>query len=125
MIGLLAAMALGTSVNRLPKPIDRDLMDVSIVRLHRLYRNRRYSVRDVVAWHLRRLERYNGVYKVSPRIFASEALAQAAREDADARRSSFRPGPLWGVPIVIKANMSIKGEVTTAGWYGFMERGHE
>ena len=123
MIGLLAAMALGTSINSLP--IDRDLMDVSIVRLHRLYRDHRYSVRDVVAWHLRRLERYNGVYKVAPRILAREALAQAAREDAEARRSSFRPGPLWGVPIVIKANMSIKGQVTTAGWYGFMERGHE
>jgi Asp-tRNA(Asn)/Glu-tRNA(Gln) amidotransferase A subunit family amidase len=122
---LFAAIALGASINDARKPIDRDLMDVSIGRLHALYRDHRYSVRDVVAWHLQRLERYNGIYKVAQPILAAEAFAQAAREDADARRASFEPGPLWGVPIVIKANMSIKGQVTTAGWYGFMERGHE
>ena len=29
------------------------------------------------------------------------------------------------MPIVIKANTSIKGEVTTAGWEGFRRAGHE
>jgi Asp-tRNA(Asn)/Glu-tRNA(Gln) amidotransferase A subunit family amidase len=34
-------------------------------------------------------------------------------------------GPLWGVPIVIKANTSIEGEVTTDGWSGYTVPGHE
>ncbi len=34
-------------------------------------------------------------------------------------------GPLWGVPIVIKANTSIEGQVTTDGWDGYTIRGHE
>ncbi|MGB6306597.1 MAG: amidase, partial [Steroidobacteraceae bacterium] len=34
-------------------------------------------------------------------------------------------GPLWGVPIVIKANTSIEGLVTTDGWDGYTIPGHE
>ena len=32
---------------------------------------------------------------------------------------------MWGVPIVIKANTSIKGLITTDGWKGYMIPGHE
>ena len=32
---------------------------------------------------------------------------------------------LWGVPIVIKANTSIKGLITTDGWRGYIIPGHE
>jgi amidase len=32
---------------------------------------------------------------------------------------------MWGVPIVNKANTSIKGLVTTDGWKGYMIPGHE
>jgi Asp-tRNA(Asn)/Glu-tRNA(Gln) amidotransferase A subunit family amidase len=55
------------------------------------------------------------------------ALATAAREDADAAAggSNFVRGPLWGVPIVTKANTSIKGLVTTDGWEGYKIPGHE
>jgi amidase len=34
-------------------------------------------------------------------------------------------GPLWGVPIVIKANTSIEGQITTDGWDGYTIPGHE
>src|SRR6202041_1696871 len=55
------------------------------------------------------------------------ALATAAREDVDAARGggSFQRGPMWGVPIVIKANTSIKGLITSDGWKGFVIPGHE
>ena len=55
------------------------------------------------------------------------AQATAAREDAEAKAggASFVRGPLWGVPIVIKANTSIKGLITTDGWKGYMIPGHE
>ena len=39
--------------------------------------------------------------------------------------ASFVRGPLWGVPIVIKANTSVKGLITTDGWKGYMIPGHE
>jgi Asp-tRNA(Asn)/Glu-tRNA(Gln) amidotransferase A subunit family amidase len=32
---------------------------------------------------------------------------------------------MWGVPIVIKSNTSIQGQVTTDGWAGFTIKGHE
>ncbi len=38
---------------------------------------------------------------------------------------TFNRGPLWGVPIVIKANTSIKGLVTSNGWKGYLIKGHE
>ena len=39
--------------------------------------------------------------------------------------ATFVRGPLWGVPIVTKANTSIKGLVTTDGWEGYKIPGHE
>ncbi len=55
------------------------------------------------------------------------ALAAAAREDADASAGgpNFVRGPLWGVPIVTKANTSVKGLITTDGWKGYTIAGHE
>jgi Asp-tRNA(Asn)/Glu-tRNA(Gln) amidotransferase A subunit family amidase len=124
LFGWLAAFPLAAHAAPAPPAIDGDLTDISVERLHALYRTHRYTVRQVVQWHLDRLRRYNGVYKIAPAILTDEALSEAAREDAEARRPGFRSPALWGVPIVIKANMSIKGRVTTAGWHGFMLPGH-
>ena len=105
--------------------IDRDLLDVTVSELHRFYADKRYTVTQVVRWHLDRIDRYNGVYGAIETVFRSEALAAAAREDAEAVQGGAARGPLWGVPIVIKANTSIRGQVTTAGWEGFRRAGHE
>jgi Asp-tRNA(Asn)/Glu-tRNA(Gln) amidotransferase A subunit family amidase len=106
--------------------IDRDLMDVTVAQLHRLYTDKKYTVTQVVQWHLDRIDRYNAVYGAIETVFRTEALAEAARQDSEAAKGSgVGSGPLWGVPIVIKANTSIQGQVTTAGWEGFTRRGHE
>jgi amidase len=105
--------------------MDRDLMDVTVDRLQALYREHRYTVAQVVQWHLDRIARYNGVYRAVQTVTATAALAEAAAEDMQAKQPGFRPGPLWGVPIVIKANTSIAGLVTTDGWIGYMLAGHE
>jgi amidase len=103
--------------------IDRDLAEVTIPQLERLYQTHRYTVSQVVEWYIARIEKYDGIYQaIETRDFAG-ARATAAREDA-APAGNARPS-LWGVPIVIKANTSIKGLVTTDGWAGFIVPGHE
>lgn len=105
--------------------MDRDLMEVTVDRLHELYREHRYTVTQVVQWHLDRIERYNGIYRAVQTVNTKSALAEAGREDEEAKQPGFAPGLLWGVPIVTKANTSIKGLVTTDGWRGYMIPGHE
>jgi amidase len=106
--------------------IERDLLDVTVPQLHRLYAERKYTITQVVQWHLDRIDRYNGVYGAIETVFRHEALEDAARQDAEAASGGpVARGLLWGVPIVIKANTSIKGMVTTAGWEGFRRAGFE
>jgi Asp-tRNA(Asn)/Glu-tRNA(Gln) amidotransferase A subunit family amidase len=102
--------------------MDRDLLEVTIPQLHRYYAEHRYTIAQVVDWHLDRIRRYNGIYRAVEQVFAEEARAVAAREDAD---TGSAHGALWGIPIVIKGNTSIEGKVTTDGWEGFTIAGHE
>jgi Asp-tRNA(Asn)/Glu-tRNA(Gln) amidotransferase A subunit family amidase len=103
--------------------IDGDLLDVTVPKLQQLYAERKYTVTDVVRWHLDRIDKYNPVYGALETVLRDDALAAAARLDSTASNSPH--GPLWGVPIVIKANTSVQGHVTTAGWEGFAQPGHE
>jgi amidase len=107
--------------------MDRDLLEVTVPQLEQFYRSHKYTVTQVVRWCMARIEKYNGIYRAVQNLDAPGALATAAREDADAKAggASFVPGLLWGVPIVIKANTSIKGLITTDGWKGYMIPGHE
>ena len=116
------ATAEGTATNA---AIDEELLDVTVPELRHLYAEKRYTVTQVVQWHLARIDRYNGVYGAIETVFRAEALAEAARQDKEAAEGRGPRGPLWGVPIVIKANTSIRGQVTTAGWEGFRRAGHE
>jgi len=56
--------------------MDRDLMDVTVDRLHSLYREHRYTVTRVVQWHLDRIARYNGIYRAVQTVTAKAALAK-------------------------------------------------
>ena len=102
-----------------------DLLDVTVARLQQLYAAKTYTVTQVVQWHLARIDRYNGVYGALETVLRQTALADAARLDAETANGTGPRGPLWGVPIVIKANTSVHGQVTTAGWHGFTRPGHE
>lgn len=126
LLFVIAVPALAQS-NSAPsrEQMDRDLMETTVARLHQLYAEHRYTVTQVVQWHLDRVARYNGIYRAVQTVNDKAALAEAAREDAEAQQAGFLPGPLWGVPIVTKANTSIKGLVTTDGWRGYMIPGHE
>jgi amidase len=106
---------------------DRDLLEVTIPQLEQLYRSHTYTVEEVVRWYIARIEKYNGIYRAVQTLDARGALATAAREDEEAKAAGdkFQPGPMWGVPIVIKTNTSVAGLITTDGWRGYMIAGHE
>jgi Asp-tRNA(Asn)/Glu-tRNA(Gln) amidotransferase A subunit family amidase len=108
-----------------PSAIDRDLLDVSVARLQQLYAARTYTARQVVEWHLARIDRYNGVYGAIETVLREQALARADSLDAAIARGDTTRGPLWGVPVVIKSNTSVAGQITTAGWAGFAKPGAE
>jgi amidase len=128
---VLALCAAGLALTSEAKPpehsaaeMDRDLMEVTIPQLQAYYAQRKYTITQVVDWYLDRIARYNGVYRAIEQVFGVDARAVAAREDAE-NAVSAPHGPLWGVPIVIKANTSIQGQVTTDGWEGYVVPGHE
>jgi Asp-tRNA(Asn)/Glu-tRNA(Gln) amidotransferase A subunit family amidase len=105
--------------------IDKDLMEVTVPQLEAFYAAHKYTVTQVVEWHLARIHRYNGVYRPVEQILEKEALAAADQEDREQAAGAAFHGPLWGVPIVIKENTSIAGQVTTDGWAGYTIPGHE
>ena len=122
-IACAAPLSFAQSAATSQSQIDRDLFEVTIPQLEDFYASHKYTVTQVVQWHLARVHRYNGIYRAVETVMEKEALAQAAKEDAEA--ASMPHGPLWGVPIVIKANTSIEGQVTTDGWAGYTIPGKE
>lgn len=121
---VVLAYATGCVASPGPAAMDRDLIEVTVTKLQSFYKERRYTVTHVVQWHLDRIHRYDGIYRAVETLMESQALAAAAREDADAARGAGAHGALWGVPVIIKANTSIAGEVTTDGWSGYTISGH-
>jgi Asp-tRNA(Asn)/Glu-tRNA(Gln) amidotransferase A subunit family amidase len=107
--------------------MERDLMEITVPQLEQLYAGHKYTVTEVVHWYLGRIDKYNGIYRAMQNLDVANALATAAREDAEAKAGGkdFVRGPLWGIPIVTKANTSIKGLITTDGWKGYMIPGHD
>jgi amidase len=107
--------------------MSRDLLEVTIPELEQMYSSHKYTVTQVVQWYLARIAKYNGIYRAVQTVDSEGALAVAAREDAEAAAAGdhYQRGPMWGVPIVTKANTSIKGLVTTDGWKGYMIPRHE
>ena len=113
-----------------PEPrtaMDRDLDEVTIAGLQSMYVERKYAVTQVTQWYLDRIAQYDTVYKAVLHVDAAGAMATAAAEDSAAAKGgrNFKHGLLWGVPIVVKANTSVKGLITSAGWKGYLIPGHE
>jgi aspartyl-tRNA(Asn)/glutamyl-tRNA(Gln) amidotransferase subunit A len=102
--------------------MDRDLLEIDIARLHALYAAHKYTAEQVTRWYMGRIARYNGIYRAVQTVNTAEAIATAKAEDS-AKFDKTRP--LWGVPVVIKANTAVKGLPDTDGWQGFALPGHE
>src|SRR3954471_14834857 len=71
------------------------------------------SSREVVEVALRRIERLDRDLNAFGAVYPERALAQAA--EADRRHRSGEPLPLLGVPVAIKDEMDLAGEITSRG----------
>ena len=84
------------------------------------------SSRELVELYLERIERYNPQLNAFRIVFAQRALMEA--DQADARRRAGSPSaerPLLGVPIAVKDEFDVAGEVTTFGTNAYGEPARE
>ncbi|MEZ2347668.1 amidase [Terriglobus sp. RCC_193] len=102
--------------------MNHDLLEIDIEQLHRLYQQHKYTVEQVTRWYMGRIAQYNGIYRAVQTVNTAEALATAKTQDT-AKYDAAKP--LWGVPVVIKANTAVKGLIDSDGWQGFALPGHE
>src|SRR3954454_12146739 len=71
------------------------------------------SARELVERTLRRIEQVDGELNAFGAVFAERALADADR--VDGRRAQGERLPLLGVPVAVKDEIDIAGEVTSRG----------
>ena len=94
-----------------------ELAFAGIARQAELIRDRTVSSRELVDLYLERIER------IEPRINGFRVvLAERAREEADEsdrRVAAGESAPLLGVPIALKDEVDVAGELTTHGSAGF------
>jgi amidase len=90
-----------------------DLAFAGIARQAEMVRAGEVSSKELVELYLERIERIDPELNSYRVVMAERALAEAGQ--ADARRRSGEDRPLLGVPIAIKDNIDIAGEVTTHG----------
>lgn len=77
------------------------------------------SPSELVQLHLGRIERLNPQLNAFRTVFAERALLEA--EQAEARLRAGEERPLLGVPIAIKDEVDIAGELKTMGTDGYTE----
>jgi len=87
-----------------------DLAFAGLARQAELVRTGEVSARELVELSLRRIERFDPQLNAFGAVYAEQALEEAERPT---------PGPLSGVPIAVKDEMDIAGEVTSYGTQAF------
>jgi aspartyl-tRNA(Asn)/glutamyl-tRNA(Gln) amidotransferase subunit A len=99
---------------------DTDLAFLSIEEIGKLFRKRKLSPVELTDFMLTRIERLNPKLNAYITVTAELALAQAKKAESElfaprGRKGHRDRGPLHGVPISLKDNISTKGIRTTAG----------
>src|SRR5687767_1043916 len=92
--------------------VETNLLYLPAVHLAELIRSRKLSPIELVEAYLRRIEQLNGTYKSFITICSDEAIESAKRAEKALSRKS-KVGPLHGLPIGVKDQISTKGVLTT------------
>ena len=93
--------------------MDADLAFAGIARQAEAIRAGEVSATELIQLTLDRIERIDPQLNAYRVVMGERALAEAGQ--ADARRRSGDERPLLGVPIAVKDNLDVAGEVTTHG----------
>ena len=93
---------------------DREITQLAVGPLSRLVLSGDHSAGEVVAAHLRVIAELNPDLNALVHVDVDRALAAAVRLDSDLRGGRL-PGPLTGVPFVVKDNIDVHGQVTASG----------
>jgi amidase len=94
-------------------PTGDDLAFAGVIAQAELIRTGAITARALVERCLERIARLDGELNAFRVVLAERALAEA--DQADARRQAGDDRPLLGVPIAVKDDMDVAGEVTTKG----------
>ncbi|MCW2952758.1 MAG: amiB2 [Conexibacter sp.] len=90
-----------------------DLAFAGIARQADLIRDGEVTPRELVELYLERIERIDPHLNAIRTVYAERALTEA--DQAGARRSAGGARPLLGVPILIKDDVDVAGEITAYG----------
>ena len=93
--------------------LDDDVAFAGVAGQADLVRRREVSARELVELALGRIERLDRELNAFGAVYAERALLEAAQADARARAGEDRP--LLGVPVAVKDEIDIAGEVTSYG----------
>ena len=95
---------------------DEDLAFAGVARLGELLRARQVTPRELTEFYLARIERLNPTLHAFISVRPERALAEA--DVALKRLQAGERGALIGIPVAIKDNLDLAGEVTTHGTAG-------
>jgi amidase len=98
---------------------DDDLAFAGLMRLGELLSRGQVTPRELAEFYLARIERIDPSLRAFISVRAERALAEA--DDAFERLRAGERGPLLGIPIAVKDNVDLAGEVTTHGNGGSRE----
>ena len=107
------------SVERSATIADQDVAFAGAARQAEMVRAGEVSPTELVQLSLDRIARLDPQLNAFRKVFAEKALLEA--EQAEARLKAGEERPLLGVPIAIKNEVDVAGEINTHGTDGFTE----
>jgi aspartyl-tRNA(Asn)/glutamyl-tRNA(Gln) amidotransferase subunit A len=90
------------------------MLNKSLRELNKSFTTGDVSAEEIVSYYLNRIEKYDGKLGCFLSVFKDRAQKCAHQLDKK-RKSNKKLGRLAGIPIALKDNMNVKGEITTCG----------